>query len=87
MLFVGIHQATRDERMSEHGSFGAAGVVEIDTLNVRAWVFNDDQIDCEKRIFWCCTGSSEAFGSAWVQVSEEFGGGVSGCASCDTCCA
>jgi hypothetical protein len=30
MLFVGVHQPTRDEGVSEHGSLGTAGVDQID---------------------------------------------------------
>ena len=80
MFFTGVHQRARNERMSKYGSFGAAGVDEINTLNIATWVFNDDQINCEERSFGCGAGSSEAFGSAWVQVSAEFGCCVGGCA-------
>ena len=66
--------------MSKYGSFGAAGVDEINTLNIAAWVFNDDQINCEERTRRCSAGSSETFGSAWVQFCAEFGCGVGGCA-------
>ena len=66
--------------MSKYGSFGAAGVDEINTLNIAAWVFNDHQIDCEERTRRCDEGSSETFGSAWVQFCAEFGCGVGGCA-------
>ena len=34
----------------------------------------------EERTRRCDAGSSEAFGSAWVQFCAEFGRGVGGCA-------
>jgi hypothetical protein len=30
MMFVGVHQPTRNEGVSEHGSLGTAGVDQID---------------------------------------------------------
>ena len=66
--------------MCEHGSFGAAGIDQINTLDVRAWVFNDNQVDCEERTRRCGAGSSEAFCSAWMHVCAELLGGVRWCA-------
>ena len=80
VLFIGVHQCARNERMSKYGSFGAAGVDEINTLNIATRVFNDDQINCEERTRRCGAGSSETFGSAWVQFCAEFGCCVGGCA-------